>query len=98
MQNGLIAQSVRTGLGQQPDADFLEPDDVAWVVVLEADVALLWSLRFTLGFVPLFASRQVGTCGVQTRAALPIEMHEDVIAIERDDHGLPLAGLLQIGG
>lgn len=79
-------------LRQDTDADFLEPNDIPGVVILQAEVALPGTFGFALWFVPLFARRQIRAGGVKGGNAFIVEVHKDFGSIESDDHGLPLAG------
>src|SRR5205807_2529707 len=92
-------QSLRAGRRQRSHADFLEPYYVAGVMVLQADIARLRALRLPFRLVPLFSERHVGTPWIEAGDALPVEIHKDLVARQRDNHRLPLARrLLRYGG
>src|SRR5688572_25009509 len=67
-------------------------------MILQADVARFGALGLAFGFVPLFSRWQVGACRVESRDALTIEIDEDFIFVEGDDHRLPFTWLGSGGG
>src|SRR4051812_21012365 len=67
---------------QRPNADFLEPDEIAWVMILEVDVADLRPFRFSFRFVPLFARRKIGIGRVKARDPRSVQIHEDPIIVQ----------------
>src|SRR5688572_19926436 len=85
---------------QVAHADLFEPDDVAGVVILEADVAPGRAFGLALGLVPGFARGQVLGGRVKFGHALAVDVDQDGLALERDDHGPPAVGHLlgEFGG
>jgi hypothetical protein len=58
-------------------------------MVLQADVARLGTFVLPFRLVPLFLRWQVGTSRIKRRDALPIEVHKNPLARQRDDQCLP---------
>src|SRR6059036_3939870 len=87
-------RSIRAGSRQRSHADFLEPHEVAGVMILQADVAHRGTLRLPFRLVPLLLGRHVRTFGIEALYLFPIEMHNNSFARERDEHRLPFAGRL----
>jgi len=84
-------------LFQRLDAHFFKPDHISRIMILQTDVAGLRTFRLAFGFVPLFALRKRRTRGVQSRDALAIQVNQDSIAVERDEHRLPFAEFFRRG-
>src|SRR5438876_11530250 len=84
--NRARGRSIRAASRQLSDADFLEPHDVAGVMILQADVARSRTLRFPFRLVPLLLGRHVRTAGIEARYPFPIELHNNSVALQRDEH------------
>src|SRR4051794_11311740 len=77
-------------LAQGPDADLLEIDDIAGVVILQADVAGRRPFRPPLRLEPLAIPRHILAVGVEGGDLLAVDLHQHEVALEGDHHGLPL--------
>src|SRR6266446_7595860 len=73
-------------IAQWPHADLLEPDDVAWVMILQAEVAHLRALWLPFGFVPLLPLRHIAILGIKVRYPSPIQVHRNASACQGNDH------------
>ena len=76
-------------LAEGVDGYFLEPDHVAGIVILQADVAAGGSLDLANRLAPPFDWRKVG-CGRIELRNRAIDFDGDAVTFERDDHGPPL--------
>src|SRR5262245_9541791 len=64
------AASLSRRVGQRADADLLEEDDIARVVILQADVPDRWPFRLSARLEPLAGFRHVLAVGVEGGQAL----------------------------
>ena len=77
---------------QRSHAHLPEPNYVTRIMVLQAKVTDLRPVWLALGLKPLAVTRDIRASRVEVRDTLAFEIHEDMVARQRDDHGLPFAG------
>src|SRR2546430_191015 len=90
----LVLDRLRSFSVQWPYADLLEPDDVAWIMILQPYVTDLGALWLPFRLVPLLARRHILSFGVEICNPFPIHIHRNASACECNNHCLPFAGLL----
>src|SRR5688500_2850708 len=77
------------------DCHLLEPDHIAGIVILQANVSVGWALDRTDRFAPVLAWRQVRCGRVELRNGPVIDLDVDPFTVERDDHRPPVSGWLR---
>src|SRR5437773_1212269 len=68
---------------QRAHADFLEPNDVARIMILQADVPDLRTLRFAFRFMPDLSWRHICVCRIEARDAFSVQIDENLGSRER---------------
>ena len=80
---------VKRLLAERADADFFEPHDINWTVILQADIANLRSLVLTFRFPVLFPFWKIRGLGIERANVFAIDIDVDEISFQGYHHCPP---------